>query len=84
MNTPDTNIINFPLLLSHNTLEIETSLTFQSENEIFPNPGEHYFKEIISQEGETLGTINITKEVRALKEKFENTEALTDFVKTVF
>ena len=79
-----TNILNFPTIIPPNTLQLEVPLDFSSQDEISPDMGEHYFKVIIGLEGETLLIANITKEVKALKEKFENTETLTDFVKTVF
>jgi hypothetical protein len=80
----NTNILNFPTLIPPNILEITHPLPFASDDMISPKVGEHYFKVVIGQDGETLFIANISKEVKALKEKFENTEALTDFVKTVF
>ena len=80
----NTNIFNFPTICAPNTLEVDTPLTFFSENEVHPNPGEHYFKVIIGMDGETIQALNITAQVRELKERVGNADRLTDFVNTRF
>lgn len=80
----NTNILNFPTICAPHTLELDTPLTFFSENEIHPNPGEHYFKVIIGLDGETIQTLNITAHIRELKTRVGESDRLTDFVNTRF
>lgn len=80
----NTNIFNFPTICAPHTLELDTPLIFPSENEIHPNPGEHYFKVIIGLNGETIQSINISAQVKELKIRVGESDRLTDFVNTRF